>query len=68
MFDLATHASFMVVYLCSMFLLFFKKIKNKKNLGERYMNFIFSFLGIQILLVFLPDILVHCALIGYAYI
>jgi hypothetical protein len=30
--------------------------------------FIFLFLAFQILHVFLPDILVHCALIDYAYI
>jgi hypothetical protein len=31
-------------------------------------NFIFSLIAFQILYVFLPDILVHCALIEYAYI
>jgi hypothetical protein len=30
--------------------------------------YFFSFLGIQILHVFLPDISVHCALIDYTYI
>jgi hypothetical protein len=44
-FDLTLHASLMMIYLYSMFLL-----------------------ACQILHVFLPDILVHCALIDYALI
>jgi len=64
-FDLALHASLMVVYLYSMFLLFFIKIKNE---GKVVGILFFLFLLCQILHVFLPDISVHCALIHYAYI
>jgi hypothetical protein len=46
-FDLALHASLMVGYIYSMFLLFFIKIN--KNLGRSCRKFIFSFLG-------MPDI------------
>jgi hypothetical protein len=46
-FDLALHASLMVVYLCSVFLLFFIKKKLKK-LGEMLQEFyFFSFLGMS---------------------
>jgi hypothetical protein len=43
--------------------------KKKKKIREKMPNYIF-FLSIafQILYMFLPDILVHCALIKYAYI
>jgi hypothetical protein len=68
-FDLALHASLLMVYRYSMFLLVFKKkLKIKKNCLENAGNFIFSFLACQILHVFLPDISVHCALIDCAFI
>jgi hypothetical protein len=44
-FDLALHASLVMIYLYSMFSLFFKK--KKKIGGENAGNFIFSFLGIS---------------------
>jgi hypothetical protein len=57
-FDLTLHASLMII--------FFNK---KKFGGENAGNFFFFlFLACQILHVFLPDILVHCALIDYALI
>jgi len=63
------HASLMVGYLYSMFLLFFIKIKIKiKIWGEVAGILFFLFLVCQILHVFLPDISIHCALIDYAYI
>jgi len=40
--------------------IFQQKIKNKK-LGEKMQNFILFLIAFQILYVFLPDILVHCA-------
>jgi Na+/H+ antiporter NhaA len=51
------------------FLSHFSTKKKKKNWGEDA-EFLFFFLLIafQILHVFLPDILVHCELIKYAYI
>jgi hypothetical protein len=63
-FDLALHASLMMIYLYSMFLLFL--ITKKK--GEKMQGILFFlFLAYQILHVFLPDILVHYALIDYAF-
>jgi hypothetical protein len=63
-FDLALQASLMMIYLYSMFLLFL--IKKKK--GEKMQGILFFlFLAYQILHVFLPDILVHYALIDYAF-
>jgi hypothetical protein len=52
-----------------LFLIFFKK-KKKKIGGEatKFFFFFFIFLAFQILHVFLPNILAHCALIEYAYI
>jgi len=71
-FDLALHASFMMIYLYSMLLLFFLKQKKKKKKirkGENEGNFIFfRFLACQMLHIFLPNISVHCALIDYAFI
>jgi hypothetical protein len=55
----------------SMSLLFFCVLvfkKKKKNWGRRCGTFFFLLIDFQILHVFLPDILVHCALIKYAYI
>jgi hypothetical protein len=56
----------------NMYLVFFCLIfqqKRKKKLGRRCGIFIFFLLiAFQILHVFLPDILVHCELIKYAYI
>jgi hypothetical protein len=57
----------------SMSLLFFPvsffQQKKINNLGEKMRNFIcFLLIAFQILHVFLPDILVHCTLIKYAYI
>jgi len=47
---------------------FFLHIK-KKKIGGEDVEFLFSLLiAFQILYVFLPEILVHCALIKYAYI
>jgi len=45
-FDFALHASFMMLFPYSMFLLLFKK-KKKKNWGENARNFIFSFLDMS---------------------
>jgi hypothetical protein len=57
----------------SMSLLFFCLLvfnqKKKKKIGGEDVEFLFSLLiAFQILYMFLPDILVHCALIEYAYI
>jgi hypothetical protein len=57
----------------SMSLLFFCFIvfnqkKKKKNWGRKCRILFFLLIAFQILYVFLPDILVHCALIEYAYI
>jgi hypothetical protein len=65
MFDLALHAYLMMLFPYSMFL-FFIFFKKKKIRGENARNFIFLFLAQQILLVFLPNISVYCALINFA--
>jgi len=55
-----------------LFLLTYKK--KKKLLGEKMQNFVFCFFSFFLLItfyisyVFLPNILVYCALIEYAYI
>jgi len=47
----------------------FQPKKKKKKIGGEDVEFLFSLLiAFQILYMFLPDILVHCALIEYAYI
>jgi hypothetical protein len=62
-FDLALHASLMVVYLSSMFYIF--SLKKNKKLGEKLQEF--SFFGmLDIACVLISQ--VHCALIDYAYI
>jgi hypothetical protein len=63
-FDFALHASFMMLFPYSMFLLLFKK--KKKKIGEKMQGILFFlFLTCQILLVSLPDISIHCALINF---
>jgi hypothetical protein len=49
-------------------LIFHKKNKKIRNLGEDAKLYFFLLIVFQILHVFLPDISVHCALIKYAYI
>jgi hypothetical protein len=51
-----------------LYLFFFNIQKKKKKLGEKMHNFYFLLIAFQILHVFFPDILVHCALIKYSYI
>jgi hypothetical protein len=68
-FDLALHAHSMILLPYSM--LFCNNIKKKIYiyiyiLGEYAWNSILFFLACQMLLVFLPDISVHCALINFA--
>jgi len=60
-FYLALHASSMMFFPHSMFLL----KKKKKILGEIAGDSFFFFLACQILLVFFPDISIHCALIDF---
>jgi hypothetical protein len=58
----------LMICLYSMFLIFFK-IQNKKfGVRKCWEFYLFLFLACQILHVFLPDILVHCTLIDYAFI
>jgi hypothetical protein len=65
-FHLALHAYFMMLFPYIMFLFLFFIFKKKKFGGENAGNFIFLFLACQILLVFLLDISIHCALIDFA--
>jgi hypothetical protein len=63
-FDLAFHASPMMLIPYSMFLLLYIYIYlGGENVGN---FFFFLLLACQILLVFLPDISIHCSLIDYA--
>jgi hypothetical protein len=61
--SLFNHFFFVFLFYC-----FQLKEKKKKTGGEEADFFFFLRVAFQIMNVFLPDILVHCALIDYAYI